>query len=70
MNTQAFEMAKAAYQRGDWAGAAGALASTKAPGELSGEVDHLLGNALMKLGRYAEAAAERARPRLQLRAPT
>ena len=57
MNTQAFEMAKAAYQRGDWAGAAGALASTKAPGELSGEVDHLLGNALMKLGRYAEAAA-------------
>ena len=56
MNTQAFDMAKAAYQRGDWAGAASALAGAKAAGEVSGEIDHLLGNSLMKLGRYAEAA--------------
>lgn len=56
MNTQAFNTAQAAYQRGDWATAASALAATKAPGEVSGKVDHLLGNSLMKLGRYEQAA--------------
>ena len=56
MNTQAFSMAKALYQRGDWAGAVSALNQAKAPGELWGESDHLRGNALMKLGLYAEAA--------------
>lgn len=56
MNTQAFETAKAAYQRGDFAGAASVLLSVKAPGEVCGEADHLRGNALMKLGSYAEAA--------------
>lgn len=56
MDIQAFNSAKAAYQSGDWAGAATALAQVKAPGEVSGEVDHLRGNALMKLGQYAEAA--------------
>ncbi|WP_293820033.1 tetratricopeptide repeat protein [uncultured Parolsenella sp.] len=56
MNTQAFSTARAAYQRGDWAGAVSALNQAKAPGELWGEVDHLRGNALMKLGLYADAA--------------
>ena len=56
MNSQAFSTAKAAYQRGDWAGAVSALTAAKAAGEVSGEVDHLRGNALMKLGMYTEAA--------------
>lgn len=56
LDTQAFSSAKVAYQQGDWAGAASALARVKAPGEVSGEVDHLLGNALMKLGKYSDAA--------------
>lgn len=56
MDTQAFNSAKAAYQSGNWAQAATALAQVKAAGEVSGEVDHLRGNALMKLGQYAEAA--------------
>ena len=57
MNTQAFETGKAAYQRGDWAGAVSALSSAKASGEAAGAADHLRGNALMKLGMFAEAAA-------------
>ena len=57
MNTEAFRIAKDSYQRGDWAGAASALANAKSSGEAFGEADHLRGNALMKLGRYAEAAA-------------
>lgn len=56
MDTQALNTAKAAYQTGDWASAASALAQVKAPGEVCGEADHLRGNALMKLGKYAEAA--------------
>ena len=32
MNTQAFDMGKAAYQRGDWAGAVSALNGAKAAG--------------------------------------
>ena len=57
MNTQAFDMGKAAYQRGDWAGAVSALNGAKAAGESCGEADHLRGNALMKLGMFSEAAA-------------
>ena len=57
MNTQALNMAKSLYQRGDWAGAANALSQVKAPGEVCGEADHLRGNALMKLGMFNEAAA-------------
>lgn len=57
MNTQAFDMGKAAYQRGDWAGAVSALNGAKAASESCGEADHLRGNALMKLGMFAEAAA-------------
>lgn len=56
MNQQAFEAGKNAYKRGDFAGAVAQLSGAKAPGEVSGAVDHLLGNCLMKLGRYAEAA--------------
>lgn len=57
MNQQAFEAGKAAYRQGDVLGAMEALSQAKQPGEVSGSVDHLLGNCLMKLGRYAEAAA-------------
>lgn len=56
MDTTAYEAGKAAYQQGDWARAAQELARAKQPGEAAGAVDHLLGNALMKLGRYDEAA--------------
>lgn len=56
MNQQAFETARTAYQHGDWAAAASTLAACKVPGEAAGAADHLLGNALMKLGRYGEAA--------------
>lgn len=56
MNSQAFSAARAAYQRGDWAGAVSALTQAKTPQEQWGEADHLLGNALMKLGRFSEAA--------------
>ena len=56
MDQQAFEQAKSAYQRGDWATAAAGLARCKGAGELAGAVDHLLGNSLMKLGRYRDAA--------------
>ena len=56
MNQQAYESGKAAYQGGDWLGAVASLMQAKQPGEVSGEVDHLLGNANMKLGRYSDAA--------------
>lgn len=56
MNTQAFDTAKSLYKSGDWAGAVSALASVKGAGEVCGEADHLRGNALMKLGMFAEAA--------------
>jgi tetratricopeptide (TPR) repeat protein len=57
VDQQAFEAAKAAYQQGDWSRAASSLEGVTEPGEVSGAVDHLKGNALMKLGRYADAAA-------------
>lgn len=57
MNQQAFEAGKTAYRQGDVVGAIQALSEAKQPGEVSGSVDHLMGNCLMKLGRYAEAAA-------------
>ena len=56
MNQQAFQAGKSAYQKGDWAGCVAMLAAAKDPGEVSGAVDHLRGNSLMKLGRFAEAA--------------
>ncbi len=56
MNQQAYESGKQAYQRGDWLGAVTQLAAATAPGEIAGEVDHLRGNANMKLGQFDAAA--------------
>lgn len=56
MNQQAYEAGKNAYKQGDLATAVAQLTAAKAPGEVSGTIDHLLGNCLMKLGRFAEAA--------------
>lgn len=57
MDQQAFDAARAAYQKGDWASVVAYLNQAKRPGEAFGAADHLRGNALMKLGRYDEAAA-------------
>ena len=56
MDQQAYEAGKKAYQEGDWAQAAERLAGALGPGEHDGGADHLLGNALMKLGMYNDAA--------------
>lgn len=56
MNQQTFDSAYAAYQVGDWANAASLFEQSKAPGEVAARIDHLRGNALMKLGRYSDAA--------------
>ena len=56
MNQQAYEAGKAAYKQGDFLQAVAQLSQAKFPGEVSGEIDHLLGNCLMKLGRFDEAA--------------
>ncbi len=56
MNQQAFEAGKSAYKQGNLAEALAQLSSAKGPGEVSGTIDHLRGNCLMRLGRYAEAA--------------
>ena len=57
MNQQSYESGKRAYQEGDWLRAATLLEGAKAQDEEAGEVDHLLGNAYMKLGRFEAAAA-------------
>ena len=57
MNEQVLDRARTAYRAGDFATAAQMFAAAKDASEVSGEVDHLRGNALMRLGRYAEAAA-------------
>lgn len=57
MNQQAFEAGKDAYKQGDLYAAIQWLDQAKMPGEVSGRVDHLRGNCLMKLGKYEEAAA-------------
>ncbi len=57
MNTQAFEAGKKAYQAGDWLTAATYLSDAKDLGEVSGAIDHMIGNAYMKLGQYESAAA-------------
>ncbi len=56
MDQQAYEAARAAYQQGDWARTVSALSTAKEAGTVSGAVDHLRGNALMKLGLYSDAA--------------
>jgi len=57
VNQLAFENGYAAYRAGDWARAATEFSQAKSIGEHAGRVDHLLGNCLMKLGRYDDAAA-------------
>lgn len=57
MNQQAYEAGVAAYQRGDWAQAASLLQQALQDGEVNGRASHLKGNALMKLGRFDDAAA-------------
>lgn len=56
MNTEAFNAGKAAYQQGNLVEAVSQLVAAKQPGEVSGQIDHLLGNCYMRLGRYDEAA--------------
>ncbi len=56
MNQQAYESGKLAYQNSDWLGAVNRLGEAKQLGEVSGEVDHLRGNAYMKLGQFDAAA--------------
>jgi tetratricopeptide (TPR) repeat protein len=57
VNSTAFEQGKASYRAGDYAAAVSALTMAKQPGELSGSLDHMRGNAYMKLGMFQEAAA-------------
>ena len=57
MNQQAFESGTRAYQEGDWLGAVTLLDGARQGDEPSGEVDHLRGNAYMKLGQFDSAAA-------------
>lgn len=56
MNQEAFQAGKAAYQQGNLVEAVSQLVAAKQPGEVSGQIDHLLGNCYMRLGRYDEAA--------------
>ncbi|WP_322155752.1 tetratricopeptide repeat protein [Paratractidigestivibacter sp.] len=56
MDQQAFESGKAAYQSGDLISAISLLSDAKGADELNGSIDHLIGNAYMKLGRYDSAA--------------
>lgn len=56
MNQQAYESGKLAYQNADWLGAVTRLTDALEPGEVSGEVNHLRGNAYMKLGQFDSAA--------------
>lgn len=56
MDNQVLQQAQQAYRTGDFAAAAQLFAAAKSPSELAGEVDHLRGNALMRLGYFAEAS--------------
>ncbi len=56
MNTDLLERARSAYRAGDFATAVQFFSASKNATEISGEADHLRGNALMKLGRAREAA--------------
>ncbi len=57
MNADLFERARTAYRAGDYSTAAQMFSACKAATEVAGEVDHLRGNSLMKLG-YARDAAQ------------
>ena len=56
MNSQLFEQARSAYRAGDYSTAVQFFAACKDDSEVAGEVDHLRGNALMRLGMVREAA--------------
>jgi len=56
VNEQIMDQARTAYRSGDFAGAVHMFTAAKDPGEILGEADHLRGNALMRLGRFREAA--------------
>lgn len=56
MNQQAYEMGKSAYQKGEWLLAVTSLETAKEPGVPNGAIDHLIGNAYMKLGRFDDAS--------------
>ncbi len=56
MDQQAYQAGRTAYMNGDYAMAVTMLSAAKNPGEIYGAADHMRGNALMKLGRYEEAA--------------
>lgn len=56
MNVQAFEAGNEAYRQANFGVAAELFLQAKGPGEVSGQIDHLLGNCYMRLGRYDEAA--------------
>ncbi|WP_302153389.1 tetratricopeptide repeat protein [uncultured Enorma sp.] len=61
MNADLFERARNAYRAGDFASAVQMFEACKDASEISGEVDHLRGNALMKLGYPRDAAQSYAR---------
>ncbi|ERL12259.1 tetratricopeptide repeat protein [Coriobacteriaceae bacterium BV3Ac1] len=56
MNTQAFAAGNEAYKQANFGVAVELFVQAKGPGEVSGQIDHLLGNCYMRLGRYDEAA--------------
>lgn len=56
MNSDYLERGRSAYRAGDFAAAVQFFTACKDESEVSGEADHLRGNALMKLGRAREAA--------------
>lgn len=56
MNNQLLDQARGAYRAGDFVTAAQLFSAAKESNEPNGEIDHLRGNALMRIGRYAEAA--------------
>ena len=56
MNAQYLDQARAAYRAGDFSAAVQMFNAAKDPSEVMGEVDHLRGNSLMKLGLYRDAA--------------
>lgn len=56
VDSQALNAGRSAYREGDFATAQALLSAAKGPGEVNGEIDHLRGNALMRIGRYDEAA--------------
>ena len=58
MNQEKFEAGKAAYQQGDILSAAQLLAEAKDPGEVSGAIEHMLANCMMRLNRFDDAARD------------